>query len=222
MDKLKLCLIGLICLIGTIGYGEPVFCSAKTFGADDDVIKIKLKDGTEVSAAFFDGAEKQVVVSVPGGLAGKENYYFLAKRLQKINVASLLLDGRSENDLLSAIDFLKQKNFEKIVLVGGSIGAGTILTTIKYTLTETQKALIEKIILIGPYSGSALQTNKIKKLFIAAKSDSVSPLSGIRELYEDTSEPKILKLYEGPWHAEQLFESKYRDDVARTIIDFIQ
>ena len=61
-----------------------------------------------------------------------------------------------------------------------------------------------------------------RKLFIAAKNDSVSPLSGIQELYEATSGPKILKLYEGSWHAEQLFDSKHRDDIAHTILDFIR
>ena len=222
MVKLKLFLLGLICFIVWIGMDEAVLSGEKKSEALYEVKRIMSEDGTELSAAFFDGGAKQIVVCVPGGSASKESYYFLAKRLKKFNVASLALDGRSENAILSAVDFSEKNDFEKIVLVGGSIGGGTILTTIKYTLTDTQKALIEKVILIGPYSGSALQTNKIKKLFIAAKKDSVSPLSGIQELYEDTAAPKILKLYEGPLHAEQLFDSKHRDDITHTILDFIR
>ena len=222
MEKMKLYLFGLICFVGAIGYGGAAFSGAKMSGIMYEEIKINLEDGTELSTAYFDGVEKLVVIFVPGGIASKENYYFLAKHLQNIDVAAILLDDRSEYAILGAVDFSIQKGFEKIVLVGGSIGAGTILTTIKYTLTESQKTLIEKIILIGPYSGSALQTNKIKKLFIAAENDSISPLSGIQKLYEDTSGPKILKVYEGSSHAEQLFDSKHRDDIAHTIVDFIQ
>lgn len=222
MEKSNIFRLISICLIGVIGYGEVVLSDTKMSGAAFDVHQLKLKDGSEISAAYFDGDEKQVVVAVPGGLATKKDYYFLAKRLQKNKVASILLDDRNENAIVGAIDFSIQKGFEKIVLVGGSIGAGTILTTIKYTLTETQKVFIKKVILIGPYSGSALKTNSIKKLFIAAKNDSISLLAGIQELYKDTSGPKILKLYEGSWHAEQLFDSIHKEDIADTIINFIQ
>ena len=143
MEKLKLFPLGLICFIVWIGYGNSVLSDEKLSEAIYEVKKIKSEDGTELSATFFDGGAKQIVVCVPGGTASKESYYFLAKHLQRFNIASLSLDGRSESAILSAVDFSKQKDFEKIVFVGGSIGAGTILTTIKYTLTDTQKALIE-------------------------------------------------------------------------------
>ena len=119
---------------------------------------------------------------MPGGVGTKESYYFLASHLQKIKIASLSLDDRSESALLCGIDYLRKMGFGKLSLVGGSIGAATILITVKYSVSGTPRDITDKVVLISPYGGSALQSDKIKKLFIASRDDSISTYTGIQIL----------------------------------------
>ncbi|MBT8352060.1 MAG: hypothetical protein KJO26_12630 [Deltaproteobacteria bacterium] len=218
---LKIAII-IIYIIGISGYGNADGAKKNMSGAGYKELKIKLEDDTNVEVAFFSGKDDHAVVFVPGGSGVKENYYFIAKDLQKLGISSLALAGRNESHILSALEFLKKKGVKKFSLAGGSIGAATILVTIKYTLDETQRKSVDKVILIGPYGGSALKSDKIKKLFIASKKDSLSPYTGARNLFQETSEPKTLKVYDGSEHAEQLFASRHREDIKRLIIDFLK
>ncbi len=221
--KQSLKAIAILCFIlGIIESSAADSTENKRAVTNYEVLKINLRAGSDTSAAFFHAAGRQAVALVPGGVATKENYYHLARDLQAINIASLALDGRDEQAVLSAIDFLKKEGFDKISLVGGSIGAATILVTLKYTLMDEQRKSIDKIILIGPYGGSAIQNNDIKKLYIAAKEDSISPYESILELFNDTSEPKKLKVYEGSDHAELLFDGRYKEDITELILNFIR
>jgi hypothetical protein len=220
MKKSLKILIGVFLVIGIFGYSGADSEDKKWGETNYEELKIKLEDGTDTPVAFFYGEGKQAVVFVPGNDARKESYYFLAKHLQKMKIASLSLDKWDEYAILSAIDFLKKKGFEKISFVGGSIGAGNLFITIKYTIKGTQRNIIDKVIVISPYGGTALKSNKIKKLFIAAKEDRWSSYSSIQNLYKDTSEPKILKVYGGSDHAEQLFDSRHREDIIKLIPEF--
>jgi pimeloyl-ACP methyl ester carboxylesterase len=171
----------------------------------------------EDSTAYFDGKSNQVVILVPGAAFNKESWYFLAERLQKLNVASLSLDGKTQDDVLSSINFLKEKNVTTIALVGGSVGGAAILDALEIKTDES----INKVIVLAPYGGSPIKNEKLKKLFVVTKGDRLGVYQDVKRLYKDSSEPKQIVEFEGSEHAQELFESSKKEELSKLIVNFI-
>ena len=182
-----------------------------------DIIEIKTENGNESSAAYFDGKSGQVVIFVPGAAFNKESWFFLAERLQQLNVASLSLEGKTIYDVLSSIKFLEEKGFKKISLVGGSMGGAAILDA----LDRKTDRRINKVIVLAPSGGKPITSEKIKKFFIVAKDDSLGIYADVKKLYEGSSDPKKIVEFEGSEHAQYLFKSSHKEELSRLIIDFI-
>jgi len=183
-----------------------------------EIIKIKTAMGGESSSAFFDGRSDKAVVFVPGAIFNKESWYFLAERLQRLNVSSLSLDGKRKEDVLSAIKILRGKGFVKIILVGASMGGGAVL----HTLEETTDNRIDKIIVLAPSGGNPIKSKKINKLFVIAKADRLGIYSKVKNIYTRSADPKKMVEYEGSEHAQHLFKSSHKDELSRLLIDFIR
>jgi hypothetical protein len=179
-----------------------------------DIIDIKTENGNESSAAYFDGKGDQVVIFVPGAVFNKESWFFLAERLQQLNVASLSLDGKTLYDVLLSIILLKEKGFKKISLVGGSMGGAAILDALD---RKTDKC-INKVIVLAPSGGKPITSEKIRKFFIVAKGDRLGIYSDVKKLYEDSLDPKKFVELEGSEHAQHLFKSSHREALSRLIM----
>jgi len=173
--------------------------------------------GIEDSAAYFDGKSNQVVIFVSGAVINKESWILLAERLQQLNVASLSLDGKTKDDVLSSINFPKDKDFNKIALVGGSVGGAAIIDTLEIKTDES----INKVIVLAPYGGSPIKNEKIKKLFVVAKGDRLGIYQDVKRLYKDSSEPKQIVEFEDSEHAQELFNSSQKEKLSDLIVDFI-
>ncbi|MCP4022905.1 MAG: hypothetical protein GY729_13775 [Desulfobacteraceae bacterium] len=168
-------------------------------------------------AGFFKADGKKAVVFVPGMNFSYTSWSFLADQLQKKKIASLCLGNQSEHIILAAITFLEKKGFDRIGLVGGSAGGGSVLTT----LAKNPKPNINLVVALAPYLGKPVQNKKIKKLFVAASEDTFVSLSEMQSLYDKSDDPRTLKVYEGSAHAQQLFETEYKDELIPLILDFI-
>ena len=182
-----------------------------------DIIKIKPESGNQNSAAYFDGKSGQVVIFVPGAVFNKESWFYLAERLQHLNIASLSLDGKTLYDVLSSIKVLKEKGFKKISLVGGSMGGAAILDA----LDRKTDICINKVIVLAPSGGKPITRKKINKLFIVAKDDNLGIYTDVKKIYEGSSDPKKIVEFEGSEHAQHLFKSSHKEELSRLIIDFI-
>ncbi|MBU1586206.1 MAG: hypothetical protein KKE44_26110, partial [Proteobacteria bacterium] len=90
-------------------------------------IPIKTEMGNESLASYFDVKGSQVVIFVPGKIFDKESWYLLTERLQQLKVASLSLDGKTKDVVLTSINVMKEMGYKKIALVGGSMGGAAIL-----------------------------------------------------------------------------------------------
>ena len=182
-----------------------------------EIIKIKTKMGGESSSAYFDGKSDKVVVFVPGAIFNKESWFFLAERLQQSNVASLSLDGKGKEDVLSAVHFLKDKGFAKIILLGASMGGSAVL----HALEEKTDDSIDKVIVLAPAGGNPIKNKKINKLFVIAKDDRLGIYSKVKKIYTHSAEPKKMVEYDGSEHAQHLFKSSHKDELSELLIDFI-
>lgn len=204
--------LGVFAMMATLGFGLLHASDAKY-----DIVKIKTENGIESTAAYFNRGNGQAVVFVPGAVFDKESWFFLAERLQKKNVASLSLDGKTPDVVLAAIKYLKEKGFEKIALVGGSMGGAAVLDA----LTRKTDAAINKVIALAPAGGNSIKSEKIKKLFIVAKHDGLGLYSEVKNLFTQSSDPKKFVEIEGSQHAQHIFKGPHKAELSQRIIDFI-
>ena len=218
MNKTKYTLMGLFIVLGLI----IMICVDFSFGSDVDThykeLKVKSENGIESDIAFFDGGRERAVIFAPGAAFNKESWYFLAERFQKEKIASVSLNTGSVTDVLNGIDFLKKNGFEKISLVGGSIGCVGVLEA----SNKLSDKVIDKIVVIAPFGGSPVKNKNISKLFIVAEDDMMSSSAEVYRLYDDSSYPKEFKEYSGSSHAQWLFETEHKEALIDTIVDFIR
>ncbi|MBF0445582.1 MAG: hypothetical protein HQL68_08320 [Magnetococcales bacterium] len=177
---------------------------------------IKLANGG--GASYFKGDSEKAAIFSPGSRYGKESFYFLGDRLQKLNIGSVSTGG-SSSDIHAAITFLKGKGYSKIALVGGSMGGEAVLGVLQEGIDES----VFKVIVLAPFGGNPIKSDTIDKLFIVAQKDGIVSSSDIVSLFERSSEPKTIKIYEkSRAHAQELFASKRtKNDVTDLIVKFI-
>jgi dienelactone hydrolase len=209
--------LGVFAMTTTWGFGQARASDESMNKPNYDAVEIRTENGNTSSAAYFDGKNGQVVIFVPGAVFNKESWFFLAERLQKKNVASLSLDGKTPDDVLSSIRYLKEKGFKKIGLVGGSVGGAAVLDALARK-TDTR---INKVIALAPAGGKPIKSKVIKKLFIVAKNDSLGLYEDVKKLYESSSDPKKFIVFKGSEHAQHLFNSSHKQELTKLIIDFI-
>lgn len=201
-----------------------IFCAiifSNAFASDTNNENFRFENFNLASggeASYFKGAGEMATIFSPGSRYSKESWYFLADLLQKLNIGSVSTGG-SSSDIHAAISFLKAKGYEKIVLVGGSMGGEAVLGALQESIDES----VTKVVLLAPFGGNPIKSGKIDKLFIVAQKDGVVSSSDIISLFENSSEPKTIKIYEkSRAHAQELFASKRtQKDVTERIVKFI-
>ncbi|TVZ57966.1 alpha/beta hydrolase family protein [Flavobacteriaceae bacterium MAR_2010_105] len=189
-----------------------------SFSTDDDGI---------IEGSFFEGPTDLAVVFAHGAVFNKESWYFLAKHLQSKGIASLSIDfrgygnskvGSTNNkalDVLGAVDYLKAQGFKNITLVGGSMGAAAILDALEL---ETDINL-RKVVLLAPAGGKGISNKKIEKLVVVSKDEGL--FTKANQIFNESTDPKQLKIFSGSIHAQHLFNSEHRDELIDLVIEFI-
>jgi len=210
-------ILGMFALIAASGFRLLQASDESSSHTNYDIVEVKTERGGASSAAYFKGTSGQVVIFVPGAVFDKESWFFLAERLQKMNVASLSLDGKTPDAVLSAINYAKEKGFKKIGLVGGSMGGAAILDA----LSKKTDADINKVVALAPAGGYPIKSQKIKKLFIVAKHDGLGLHPDVKQLYDSSPEPKKFVEYEGTAHAQHLFKTSHKEELSKLIVDFM-
>jgi pimeloyl-ACP methyl ester carboxylesterase len=209
-------------IIGTIN-GQTTEAVTPSF----KLITYTTEDGGLIEASFFKGRKNFVVLFAHGAIFNKESWYFMAEKLQKEDISSLSIDfrgyGKSKKgstnkrslDILGAVNFLKEKGFNKISIVGGSMGGAAILNALN---TKTDEA-INKVVLLAPAGGVGITNKSIKKLFVVSKNEPL--FDRVNKIYTESSNPKELKIFSGTFHAQNMFKSKHSEELTNLIINFL-
>jgi len=193
-----------------------------------ELITYKTSDNGVIEASFFRGTDRNLaVIFAHGAIFNKESWYFLAEKLQSKGIASLSIDFRgygnskkgSTNkkslDILGAINYLKSKGFKSIAIVGGSMGGAAVLSALD---TKTD-SIIKKVVLLAPAGGAGITSASIKKLIIVSKDEGL--YKRVNAIYNETAQPKELKVYPGSYHAQHMFKADYKNELISLIIDFL-
>lgn len=183
-------------------------------------------DGVKIAATYYIGTGSKGVVLVHMLNTDKSVWKELAFALQDkgFHVLAIDLRGHGEsdldwqsfsiqdwkkgvNDIKRAVKFLVDKglNTTSISLIGASIGANLALM---YASEEND---LQKVALLSPgldYRGVEIEGPNKKYdhtiLYAVAVSDSYS-YDSVRQLYEESSAEKTLKIYAGKEHGTDLF-----------------
>ncbi len=177
-------------------------------------VKLELKNGDKSSAKFFQGDSSSAVIFVSGALFNSKSWNLLADQLQSRGLSSLSLDEKNTSNVFSAIDFLKQKGNKQVALVGASMGGAVVLDVVNEPLDD----IVKKVILLAPFSEKIITNKKLSKLFIVSEEDSSDQ---VQVVYDKSSTPKKIKIFDGSAHAQHLFKSKHKEELTKLIIDFI-
>ncbi|MHB1146046.1 MAG: alpha/beta hydrolase [Lutibacter sp.] len=204
--------------------------SAQSIMAVEDgyeLIAYTTEDGGVIEASYFEGGKDYVVIFAHGAVFNKESWYFMAERLKKEGVSSFSIDfrgygnskkGTTDNrslDILGAIDFLKEKGFGKIAIVGASMGGAAVLNA----LGAKTDPVINRVALLAPAGGVKIVTESIKKMFIVSKEERL--FTAVNNIFDESAQPKELKIYPGSFHAQNMFKAEYGDELTDLIINFL-
>jgi len=212
-----------ISLIFIVLIKQPIMATNDGF----ELITYTTEDGGIIEASFFEADQNLVVIFAHGAIFNKESWYFLAERLHKEGISSLSLDfrgyGNSKKgttdkrsfDILGAVDYLREKGFKKIALVGGSMGGAAILNA----LNIKTDIVIKKVVLLAPAGGVGIESKSIKKLIVVSKNEGL--FTRVKEIYNASSQPKKLKVYPGSFHAQHMFKAEYSEELIKVIISFL-
>ena len=202
---------------------QPIISAFNSY----ELITYTTEDGGVIEASFFKGNQDLAVIFAHGAIFNKESWYFMAEKLQKENISSLTLDfrgyGNSKSgntnkrllDILGAIDYLKEKGFNNIAIVGGSMGGAAILNALDVNIDT----IIKKVVLLAPAGGSPIASKAVNKLFVVSKEERL--FASVNEIYNESSQPKELKIYPGSFHAQHMFKAEYSNELTNLIINFL-
>jgi len=202
---------------------QVVFAQKDNF----ELITYPTEDNGVIEAALFKAENDLVVIFAHGAIFNKESWFFMAKKLQKLGISSLSIDfrgygkskkgstGKKAYDILGAIDFLKEKGYDQIAIVGGSMGGAAVLDALEIKMDKA----IKKVVLLAPAGGSAIQNKSVNKLFVVSKNEGL--FSRVNSIYNDSTQPKKLKVFSGSSHAQHLFKSKHSDELSNLLIGFL-
>jgi alpha/beta superfamily hydrolase len=195
---------------------------------DFELITYPTEDHGLIEASFFKGTDRNLaVIFAHGAIFNKESWYFLAEKLQDKDIASLSIDfrgyGNSKKgttnkkslDILGAVDYLKSKGFKNIAVVGGSMGGAATLNALD---TKTDN-VIKKVVLLAPAGGVGIASESVKKLIIVSKNEGL--FKKVNTIFNESSQPKQLKIYPGSYHAQHMFKADYSNELTNLIVDFL-
>lgn len=208
----------------------------------DDIIKshtvtFETPDGASIKGELYGSGKTAVIFSVMGNC--KPGWREFAQLTAAQGLMALTYPWRDcgssgptneaelmrnfVNDARGAVNFVRDRGAEKIILAGASLGG---VASAKLAI-ESQASGI--IVFASPLQipgsdfkieAAELDTG-IPKLFLTAEQDSVVTLDASRALYDIAAEPKEWQTYPGTAHGTDLFDTNVGEEVQKRILEFI-
>lgn len=193
-------------------------------------------DGATIEGTLYGSGETAVIFSVMGNcrrgwedmaeLAAQHDIMALTYQWRGCRDSGGAVEGELRkflDDLRGAIQFLRDRGVEKIILAGASLGG---VASAKLAVESSPSGLI---ILASPREieewnfeiGLGDVNIDMPKLFITAENDSVVSIERSQELFDLAAEPKEWQTYPGSAHGTDLFETESGQALQQRILAFI-
>jgi pimeloyl-ACP methyl ester carboxylesterase len=124
-------------------------------------------------------------------------------------------------DLLAALDFVRKRKPNRIVLIGGSMGA---MASAKVAASQS----VDGVVIMSGYYGSTtfvgpteddIKAIKAPLLFITSEED--SSYANMRSMYKLATSEKAERIFPGSGHGRAICYGQYASDCQQLIFDFL-
>jgi pimeloyl-ACP methyl ester carboxylesterase len=197
-------------------------------------------DNVKLAGTIFRGGNDSAVVLAHMGIADQTSWQSFAKLISLHGFTALTFDfrcfGKSEcgtagrgdliyaRDMSAAINLLRERGFARIVCMGASMGGTACLSA----ALEQDLAGLVFIASVPPQGRSKgflanLVNPAMPKLFVVAEQDRYSAVVPMTtNLYEQSPEPKQIKIFPGTVHGTELFETEYGSEFTELLVNFLE
>jgi alpha/beta superfamily hydrolase len=206
------------------------------FATTQETISFATEDGGIVYADVY-GAGQHGVVLAHGGRFTKKSWTEQAQTLAEAGFRVIAIDFRDRGkshgpqstpgnegvhfDVLAAVRYLRETGATQVSVVGASFGGGAAAQA----AVAASPGQIDRLVLIAHSSIDHPEQMRGRKLFITARGDTTGSgtlrLPGIREQFEQATEPKELVILEGSAHAQYIFQTDQGPRLLHEIIRFL-
>ncbi|MCF7971733.1 MAG: alpha/beta hydrolase [Methylococcaceae bacterium] len=125
--------------------------------------------------------------------------------------------GALYEDILAAVQFLKEQGVTKISILGASMGA----TAAAQASVESEPKDINRMVLLSPVHIAEPEKMKGYLLFIASEDE--PSISAIKANFDKApNNPKIIEILSGKEHAQYIFTTKQESALTHLILTFFR
>jgi pimeloyl-ACP methyl ester carboxylesterase len=243
--KSRLCIVwfSLILIVSGCNQAQPAAIltpqSSPTAHTRGEVISLTTEDGLKLSGTLYHADGDLAVVYAHMGIADQPSWQPFAAETADQDIAALTFSFRcfglsacnTNNeteghvlDVLSAIQYLRDQGYQRIVCMGASMGAAACLNA---SMQEDLAGLVfiagpRELILNGKWYPDDIINPDMPKLFITADQDPYATvISDTKRYYADSPEPKQLILYPETVHGTDLFATPSGSQFHQALMDFL-
>jgi esterase/lipase len=199
-----------------------------------ETVTFKTADGVDLVGYVRGNGKTAVVLSAMCYNTPTEDWDDFARLLDKEGYMSMTYLYRGikpsggnrttaslEQDIAAAVQYVKSRGAEHIVLAGGSCG-GTM------SVLEASKTPIEALVVLASpqavegvgATDEALAKVTVPKLFVASQDDQFT--APMLAMFDKLPDPKEKHIYPGSVHGTSLFATDYGDDLTQRLLTFIK
>ncbi len=202
-------------------------------------ISLTTEDGIRLDANFYPASGDVAVVLAHMGITDQSSWSTFASESAQAGKPALTFDfrcyGKSEcrqgvaaetslTDVLTAMRYLRDRGYSRIVCMGASMGASACLHA---SMKEELAGLVfiagdREMVLNGGWYPDDIVNPDMPKLFIVAEQDPYTVVVGdTQRYYRDSPEPKQLILYPDAVHGTDLFATPSGSAFHQALMDFL-
>lgn len=205
-------------------------------------INLLTSDGLSINGLLFrnPGDQSIILAHQRGQGFNQKSWRYFGEELAAKGYTVLTFDfrgiGKSEGDInlmenmvvedtLTAIDFLKNEGYHKVICVGAETGGTACLEA-----AQSQDLLgviaITAVLSLGEptsISNEDLANLDIPKLFIYSENNQFERIpSDMQSMYNLSPEPKNLVVFPGEAHGTEMLLASYKEEFRQLILNFIE
>lgn len=210
-----------------------------SLGSGVEIVSIPVSDDINLSGTIYHAKSDTLVIFAHMGGYDQTSWAEFAQEVADNRISAFTYDirchGKSEcfgistdsknyKDLITVMEFLRQRGYKYFVCVGASLG-GAACNNI--SLREELAGLV----LIASVKQFAFETKSfpqdlvspdMPKMFIYNENDHYKVIrTAMPDLYNQAPEPKSLQVFPGQYHGTEMFKSPYADQISETLLNFL-
>ena len=198
-----------------------------------EAVSFDTEDGVKIAASLFEGGDVAVLLAHQGSFrADQTSWHPFARTIAAEGFTALTVDFRSYglsegerhrslhvNDLNAAIQFLRDRGFERIVCMGASMGGTACIESALNSNTDLAGLAIVASTM-GAVDPADFSRLTLPKIFVCAE-DEAGLSRSMTEMYDLSPEPKEILFLPGTAHGTDMFDTESGPALRDALVGFL-